>query len=377
MKKLYKILALIILVASILFITNSTFATSETLNSQTSEEQTHTPDPETAQIDNAPEMRDVYRIDERVITSQNISGNLFATAKKVVINNSYIDGDIFVAADEVKISSTTVKGNIFVAGKTIKIENQVTAKEIYAAAKDIKTSENVVVKFALRACGQNIELNGKFNELHLAGENIVIKSGAIVTGVLNYTSNKEAVIEQGAEVDEELIEFNKTEEINFTFVQLFNFILFAAVTLLVTIVVLSLLFIFWDKNYNKFIKSNSAWSNIWKSFLIGFVSIIIIPVIAVISLITGIGCYISLIIMLLFALIIVFSSTSTVTLISNMIFNRGEEEKKSVEMFFKTLLVAIVYVVICFIPYVGECFAFVSITIGMGNLLRRFFYKAK
>lgn len=317
------------------------------------------------------ETKDIYSFDQKITLSDNIKGNMFAMGQDVTIVNADVNGDIFVMGQDVTIDASKVHGNIFVMGQNVNIKGETSANSVYAFAQNIKIEAPCEIAYALRVSGENITLSGRINEVLASGENITVGSKAVIGGKFEYTSSNEATIEEGTTINKDLVKFNKEEEKQKSNGDKVKDKVLKVLTTFITIVVLSLVFTLWDKKFGEFVQSAKPWSHIWKSILIGFISVLIPLVATVFMVCTSVTIELSLVLILAYIVTVLLASSASITAISKMIFNKAEGGK----LYGKTVLIGLAYSILSVLPYIGNLLATLVIFGGIGMVLRRVFYK--
>lgn len=162
----------------------------------------------------------LYAAGTTITVDGNISGDLIAAAQTIVVNGQ-IDGDIIAASQDITVNGT-VGGNIRAAGDTININGSVARNITVFGANVILGSESkigwdaYVIGSAVTSRGT---IDGEFDgyagqaliagkvgkdvDLKLSGNaspKLIIASGAIINGDVDYTSDTDANIAADASI---------------------------------------------------------------------------------------------------------------------------------------------------------------------------------
>lgn len=147
-----------------------------------------------------------------------VNGTAFVTGENVQINGT-INGDLFVAAQNATITGE-ITGNIYFAGMTIIMEGEVaqdtfmagqtlTIGEDASLGRDLFTAGNRIIQAGaverhMFGAGDSIVLNGSIGgDVNLDLNRLSLGNAAVINGDLTYTSDKEANMESGAQVQGE------------------------------------------------------------------------------------------------------------------------------------------------------------------------------
>ncbi|MGP6146761.1 hypothetical protein ACTU7M_06325 [Jeotgalibaca sp. A122] len=147
-----------------------------------------------------------------------VNGTAFVTGENVQINGT-INGDLFVAAQNATITGE-ITGNVYFAGMTIIMEGEVaqdtfmagqtlTIGEDASLGRDLFTAGSTIIQAGaverhMFGAGDSIVLNGSIGgDVNLDLNRLSLGNAAVINGDLTYTSDKEANMESGAQVQGE------------------------------------------------------------------------------------------------------------------------------------------------------------------------------
>ncbi len=260
----------------------------------------------------------VVRSGNSVVIPQDevIDDDLFAFARSVRISGK-VNGDVFVFAQEVAIEND-VNGSVYTGGAQIKI-NLEKCRSIWAFCGSLdldakvernllffggqlKTQNNSSINKDIIAFGGEVNLNGEvqgkvkgnmgrlnlnaqIGDVDIKADEVNVRSGAVVKRNLIIKSSKEPIIDPNAQIlgktDYQKIE-EKTQKRKTGLSGFFKWLFFFS-KLIIGIILVAL--------FRPYIKSTSEVLRIstWKSLGVGFLTVVVIPVITVITLATIIG----------------------------------------------------------------------------------------
>lgn len=313
---------------------------------------------------------DVYLAGEDVTVDYIVDGNLFICANTVTIN-SQIGGDAFIMAKKIVIDSEGyIFSNLFAMAESIEIKGVVY--DVYSLSKDLSISKGYVYRDLKSAC-ETLNVNGIIGRnVYAAFSNIFFNndenSNGVIYGNLNYSSNSEASIPENVvngEVkyhetspDSEVISA-KSIIIDYV-ISLIKFIVFV---LSIWLLCLWLAPKFLDST-NKYIGKNTL-----SVFGFGLLALLAIPVLCVILLILQLTSSVSFALLGLYILTLVVSK-SLFTITSNNYICSKLKIDKTVGKFGMLVASSTIVWILTNLPYIGGLISFISVTIGLGILIK-------
>lgn len=269
----------------------------------------------------------------------------------------------FIAGNTVNLSNVIEK-DIFIAGKSISIDGNV-GRDAFLAGSDISINSNIgrnVQVFASTfRIGNNAVINGDIN---VFATNISIADGAVINGTVTYydtaTTNIPSYVKTNiikdtrADNDELKTNPSLTSKIqDRIFWSIANFVLFA-----LTLLIAPGLF----KKVSDANRSGSVETYL-KSLGFGFLLLFFVPLLAIILMITLIGMPFGFISLLLYVLLIIYSTVFVGYLIGDTIF------KDKMNNYLKGLIGIIIIEVLKIIPVIGGIVSFATVLISLGLLV--------
>lgn len=321
---------------------------------------------------------DIYSMEQSVIVEKDVVGNAFLMGKDVTINNSKITGDVFVMGMNVTIDDTEITGSVFVLGQYINFTGESSATQIYACGQNINLGQNALISNDLRVVGDTIKLASTVghnayidgNKLEFAGK---------VLGNLEYSATEEATISDeqvGGNVVFELVEESTIQEMSLGDKIKEIFKDFAGI--FISLILIGMVFIFLDKKFLRTVYASSNGGAIGKSLLFALLGFAVIPLVALILIIIGIGAKTGLALVYASFLALIISVPAFVALITGMICrNKYSEENKANRkaVYGRFVLLSLAYAILSVVPFIGTILQIAAVFIGFGAIIRNVFFK--
>lgn len=254
----------------------------------------------------------LYSAGQNVDVNGTINGDVFCAGQTITIDAT-VHGDVICAGQDVTVSGK-VDGNIRIAGQTVSV-NAVVSKNATIAAMTLSLDADASVGQDLTAMGDTLNIKGPVKRDVVANGNSVIlngnigrnakvstaqlrlKSHALVAGNLHYTSNRKLDRDGGAKVLGSISQAKPAKSTNnqgmFRRFSI-GFYLFMLVGLGLIALTLAYLFPQFLRRNSRLIKDNFT-----KTFIVGLVASLIVPMIALGLVLTVVG--IPLVVLLLVA----------------------------------------------------------------------------
>lgn len=321
------------------------------------------------------DITDLANADESLKVEKNLFGTSFSAGNDVNIT-SKIDGISFVAGNTINDSSesdylfeagnivnlTNVKTrDLFVAGNQIIINSSDLKRDVYAASSNFKFEGRIGRNLYVGA--ESVVINGKIKgNVVINAENITISNNAKIDGILKY--NEDANISIAKESNISSIEKTKAiakekiskENVSNVLIDLLssygNVLIFGLVLMLLM-----------RKAFDKIDAEKLEASNVFKTIGIGFITLIAIPLVSIIAMVTGIGVASGIIILLLYGISIYATSIITSYYFGKKILNSKIDNDYL--LFAISLLILKIVIII---PFIGGLVSFASLLFGLGMI---------
>ncbi|HEX9504303.1 MAG TPA: polymer-forming cytoskeletal protein [Patescibacteria group bacterium] len=322
--------------------------------------------------------------------------NLYTAGGNVIIN-SKITGDLYAAGGMVKIigdveDNLTVAGgnldisgkvgrNIRIAGGNISINNAV-GSDLLAAGGNIFIAETASIAGDLVSAGGNIELHAPVNgKLMIAAGTVVInnvvKGDVVVTadkkltfgpkaqvsGKITYYGNSDPVIASGAKVG--IVDKHPIQKRNHFAAGLFG--VGIVISLLAWIAAGLLLLYLLRRGLT--MATDSMREEPWANLGIGLIALIIVPIVALVLLLTLIGYYIALLLIVGYVFALMFSCLFAAVFLGKWLF--GYIDKNISRIDWRVVVLGIVaFKILKLIPFIGWLLVFLLSMLAFGAILR-------
>lgn len=311
---------------------------------------------------------DVYLTGDNVTIDYIVDGNLFVCADTVTIN-SQIGGDAFIMAKNLIVNDEAyIFNNLFVMANSVEIKGVVY--DAYALANTLTISKGYVYR-DLKANCDTLNVNGTvgrnaFVNCSSLNFNTVENSNGVIYGNLEYSSKNEASIPEGSVNGTVNYKNNSDSSKQSVRSIVAEYILslgsFIAFVLIVWLLCLWLAPKFLN-NTESYIGKGSL-----KVFGKGLLGLIAIPVACIILILLQLTSSISLVILSLYILALVVSTSLFTIFANNYVCNKLKINKKS-GIFGMLIVTAIVISLLTKIPYIGAIISLLIAIFGLGILL--------
>jgi len=305
-----------------------------------------------------------YAGEEITISDVDIYGDLFVAAQYIDIQNTNVAGNIFVAGSSVELDTTMITGNMFVAGKTVTLKT-VEAQDIFGAASVFLIDGESFIYRNINVGAANISIDNTDigRNANLSVETLNIGNSTVILGMLNYSSENEAVVAEGASVgsvNHSKIQAKTNAEEGSTM----QSVGYSVVTSLVkAIFVCGFIYLF-ARGFIEKQKVENEFKHIAINTGKGLLWSIVIPIVAILLMCTGVAFGLSFVILALYFAMFVISMPVVAVSISTAL--TKNKELNSWKSYGITLLVALVIVVLSQIKYVGPIISIIVGLAGMG-----------
>ena len=320
--------------------------------------------------------KDSGKVDNGVVVKDEVQlKKTFNTTTFVAGNNvemySEVDGLNFVAGNNVKVSSIQdylfTAGNqvvlegvsskdTFVAGNSIEIRSSIV-RDLYVAASTIKLESTMTRNVYLG--GDKIIVNSYIDgDLKVAADDITIGEETVITGKLLYPKEAKINISDGAQVTTTETYTGDYEEVESTPKDVVTGFIVSYVGLLIVAFILLAVH---KKFFAAIKKEEKDPANIIKTMAIGFGVLVVLPIAAIIALITVVGIPLSIISLLLYGICIYLSPIPTAFFVGNWIM---KDNKPNEYLLLALSLLALLILKV--LPFVGGLVGFVSLIFGLG-----------
>ena len=316
-----------------------------------------------------------------------ILGTAFVTGQDVTINGN-IDGDLISMAQKLTINGT-VSGNIYGTGQYLTFGGQ-NSKDVFLAGQYVSIQENASLERDLFAAGQATIMDGSVKrDFHgvgsevlvggsigrnadLEGEVIKIRNTAVITGDLFYKSEREALVESGAQIlgktDWEYIDFTPEEPMEIEKARRSPLGLIARKALgIASALLLWFVVIIWKPELWKNISGKISEQPV-KTLGIGAIALIVTPILAALLLVTVIGIPIGILLFIAYGVSLYLAKLITAVFIGSWLaeYFKWPEIHKG---FWLVLLGLVILTLLCMIPILRILVRLLITFTGLGAIV--------
>lgn len=304
--------------------------------------------------------------------------DVYVFGNSISLNGS-VESEVIVAGNTVNINVESIGGSVRAAAYSLNIDSEIN-RNITACAGDINIKSNTKAK-GIYILGENISFLGESEDLYISGDKVELNG--VVTGNVSINCS-ELVIGENARVDGkfELKSENEpivlgdfdTSKINFEKIDVkedvninFNGVsLIGKAMSLITAIILAVLITLLCKRYLSN-SCNRLVSKPWLPFVVGFATLIIVPILAIILCFTMVCISISVISILIYSVLIYIAPVISGIVLGRIVF-------KNMNKYLSGMLFTIIIKVITFIPYVGAIVVFACLLLSLGLFIENIFY---
>lgn len=309
-----------------------------------------------------------------------VNGDVYAAGGQIDINGT-VNGDLLVAGGQITIRGNIIQ-NIRAVGGTIIIRGNV-GRNISVAGGNITIDKDAKINGNLVVAGGNTDILSPIKELTVAGGQVKLESvvlgnvtagvgmleimpNTIIQGNLNYWSNNKATFDAGAKVLKSTT-FHQTNfnqpvrngRNNDIFKMPFGMIGF--ISSLIFGILIIWLFPIYSQRTTEIISKK-----FWQSLLLGLVSLIVTPIIAILLAVTIIGIPFAILTMAAYILIIYISKLFVALTLGNIVSKKANWKINRIWTF---IIGFAIFSIIGIIPILGGITRMIALFTGMGALL--------
>ena len=308
-------------------------------------------------------------------------------AGNTVKDKANVKGISFVAGNIIEFTGTSeygllagnsitingkVEKDLLMAGNLVTIEkDSVIGRDLYLFGTSVTLSGEIKRNINISADEitlEDVTVDGNFN---LSATTINIEDNVNIKGKLNY--NAEAKINNLDKATIKEVTTYKASEVNKTSITdiIFNIII-SMLSMLLLGITINLLF---PKVFKKLEKNTENYKLIdyLKQMLIGFVSLIVVPIMCVLLLVMVIGVPISIIALLMYGILVYLSTLFTSYVVGNKIANKLLKTKNN--SYISLIIGIIILYILQNIIFIGGLVSFISLTLGLGFAYKLIFNK--
>ncbi len=311
-----------------------------------------------------------------------VNGDAYLFGGQVFVNGT-INGDLISAAGTINLNGE-VKGDARLAGGQANITGKI-GKNLSLAGGNLDLGTNSKIGGALQGAGGNLNLLGSVGtETLLAagnaniagtlGDSLTAKVGTLrfgpnarVSGDVTYWGQEEATVDQSASISGSItrkelpFKTEKTPQRDFK-----NFVkgisIYSKLSSILLTLILGFILLKFFPNHTQ--RSAEIYTNkFWKSLLLGFLAMILVPIITLVTIITIIGIPLAFATLPIFILYVFMARVFAMVAIGSFLAKKANINQKITTTF---LIGLVVYYVLTSIPILGELIKLVIILSSIG-----------
>ena len=305
-------------------------------------------------------------------------------AGNTINSKAEIDGISFVAGNDLTLEGKTSYG--FYAGNIINI-NEIVEKDLFAAGNNITIGEDAKIERDVYIVGNQIKIKTDLNrdlraggtrvdisgitikgDAYIASEQIILDENTVIEGKLTYPEDAKITGFEKAKVEKTEKIKTTNIEIEYTMKDRIRSFIFSSISAILTLIIV---FFIIPSAKEKLDKNEVTPGNVLKTTGIGFLTLIIVPIVALVSLITIVLSPVALIALVMYIISIYLSSLFAYYIVGNEITKKMNKENK-----YLAIIIGVVSVkLIKFIPVIGGLVSAFAFFYGMGLIV--YFMKRK
>jgi cytoskeletal protein CcmA (bactofilin family) len=311
---------------------------------------------------------DLFCAGQDISISADIKGDVICVGQYLTITNSNIEGDVRIAGQNVSTDGYIGK-NATIFGQTIN-HNAKTLGEVIFGAQKINLNGNIGK--SVLGGAETVKIDSVISKnINIWTNNLTIDDNAVIEGTLEYHSENEAYISQGANLvikPNHIIpekEIKKGEKPFYSNIKPAMSLENKIKSFLVFLTLSIILAIFFGNTLTKITKYIIFQRA--KTLGIGFLIFFLTPLLIISLLISIIGIPISILLLFLYILALIFSRIITAITLG-IIFYENLSKRKTNSIIISSILGISISWLAFSVPYIGWILSFLSIIWGLGSI---------
>ncbi|HUD21086.1 MAG TPA: polymer-forming cytoskeletal protein [Candidatus Saccharimonadales bacterium] len=307
--------------------------------------------------------KDLYAASDTVIIDSPVKGDLSVAGNSIIINGD-VEDNLFVAGGTVTIRGT-VGRHLRVVGSTVTLSGKVNG-DLFVAANKINITSGAVISGGTYLAGNLATLDGSFSDLKAVVNQLTIGGTAKLNNGLTYWSPDTASIDSQAKVTG-AVTYHQRAKTNYSYKFSTLFSIFGLFCLIGSMLLLLLLAYLIRPILDKSLKHVSE--NFWASLGLGFLALIIAPIVLVLLMITVIGIPIAMFGLVVWILALALGSLLAKLVIGSWLVKMIKKQDGLKIDYQSIILGVLVYAIIGFIPVIGPTFNFIIFLVAFGSVI--------
>jgi hypothetical protein len=309
---------------------------------------------------------DAYLAGGNILVDGTVNGDIIAAGGQIIIEAKQVK-NVRLIGGSLIINSKNITGNITMAGGQIDIANSSEiAGSLVTAGGNIRIG--APIGRGAHIAGGQISISNSINgDMFAAGNTIKLSPEAKINGNVTYWSENKisATRDQikGSLVQKTPPDTKRAK--NSAVAAFASMKIIQTLMGFVTAFIFGLIFIFLLPNCTLKLMTTIR-SGVWKNLGLGFLSIILTPIVFVILLITILGIPFAFLLLFALILLVYFAKIFVSLVIGEKVFQYFKIKGGKVWMLIVGLLI---YYIISFIPFLGGIISFLVMILGIGAML--------
>jgi cytoskeletal protein CcmA (bactofilin family) len=303
---------------------------------------------------------DIYIGTETATIDGTINGDLVVAGGQIRINGT-VTGDLIVAGGQITIAGT-IGDDVRAAGGQIMVNGKI-ADDLIVAGGNVEISKDGSVTGLTKAYSGQLTVAGKTGSIDGGIGKLDIASTAVIDGEVSYMSDTDATIHNGASVSGKVNRTPIPRKDSSTEAKSKTILLSIVMGTLLAFL-LSWLFPNKSASVAKMLRTKPGWSLLW-----GFLFLIVVPIAAIILLVTIILSPIGLGLLLLYPIFLGLGNLAAIIGIGSWLEFLGRKKESQHPSILAVLLGSLALVLIALIPNIGPIISFIAFLMGLGALI--------
>jgi hypothetical protein len=300
-----------------------------------------------------------------VFVSGPVAGDLFVVGGNISVL-SQVSGDVRIGGGNIIISGNTLS-DVVVGGGQIILSGKLIGGDLAVGGGTIRMDSEV--KGNVKIAGGQIYINGPIGgDADIKAEKLTLGPNADIKGNLKYSATKPVIIEEGGKVRGETV-FTEIKVGNKDATAgILGFITFVLVAKFLMLLAAALIFGLVFRRYSKELVEKAT-VNPLKELGRGIITLMVLPILSVILLITIIGVPFGILGLLSFAMLFIFMAILTPIFLGALVYKWIWRKSDYIVNWKTILLGTVVYFLLGLIPLLGWIAICVSSAITLGAAL--------
>ncbi len=305
---------------------------------------------------------DVYLCEDSVNIKEVINGNVYVIAQNATIDQAMIYGNVYIIAEKINILNAEINGSVYVIGEEIHFSG--SAYDVYSCGAKIDFDTESYVLRDIRAVADTLNLKGSvFRNVYAGVNQLSVAENAIIHGTLDYSSEKEETLPEGAQIGEVKFHLTQPKESDF---EDENYVL-DALTVAFKTLIIGLVLIFVVTKFKNLHRTDNVGLDLLKDAGKGLAAFVVFPIVIVVLLISILGTGLGVITLFLYMVILYVSKALAAVEIANRILSKTKTENhENAKLIGVSVLVSLVVWGIGLIPTFGGLVQIIIGLIGLG-----------